>query len=194
MSDIELRSSSVGEYDNNVYVLVDRPTGESILVDAPFEPDKIAELTNGTTVKFILLTHGDYDHIQALKEMKKRLDAPIAIHEADAHSLSEPPDRLIKDGDVFQFGGSSVRAIHTPGHTPGSISLVVEDILLSGDTLFPGGPGNTKRDGGDFPAVIASVEKLFSLPDDTKVYPGHGKGTTIGAERPHLQEWIDRGY
>jgi glyoxylase-like metal-dependent hydrolase (beta-lactamase superfamily II) len=194
MSDIELRTESVGEYDNNVYVLVDRATNESILVDTPFEPEKIEKLTRGTTVKFILLTHGDYDHLQALTEMKRATGAPVAIHPKDAHNLPEPPDRFIEDGDIFEFGSSSVRAIYTPGHTAGSISLVSDGILLSGDTLFPGGPGNTKRPGGDFAAVIASVEKLLSLPDDTQVYPGHGKSTTIGAEKPHLQEWKDRGY
>ncbi|HEV3311421.1 MAG TPA: MBL fold metallo-hydrolase [Chloroflexota bacterium] len=194
MSDIELRQATVGDYDNNVYVLVDRATNESILIDAPFEPDTIEGLTNGTTVKYILLTHGDYDHIQALPEMERRLGAPVAIHPADAHNLSKAPNRSIEDGDVFTFGESSVRAVHTPGHTPGSISLVAGDILISGDTLFPGGPGNTKREGGDFGAVIASVGRLFELPDGTTVHPGHGKSTTIGAEKPHLQEWIDRGW
>lgn len=192
---VELRTESVGSMDNNVYVLVDRKTGESILVDAPTEADRIQALTEGTKVKYILLTHGDADHIQALPEMKRRLGAPVAIHEADARHLSQKPDLLIKDGDTFRFGNSSVRAFHTPGHTPGSISLVIGDILLSGDALFPGGPGNTKRPGGDFQAVIGAIrDKLFILPDNTKVYPGHGKGTTIGAEKPHLQEWVDRGW
>ena len=159
------------------------------------EPDTIEGLTKGTNVKYIILTHGDYDHIQALNAMARRLQAPIAIHRADADSLRKPPDRFIEDGDEFAFGGSSVRALHTPGHTPGSISLVTDGILISGDTLFPGGPGKTERPGGDFQAVIASIrDKLFVLPDDTKVYPGHGKGTTIGTERPHLEEWIERGW
>ena len=119
----------------------------------------------------------------------------MAIHRADSESLLEPPDILIGDGDVFNFGGSSVTALHTPGHTPGSISLVAGDLVLSGDTLFPGEPGNTKRQGGDFDAIITSIQmKLFTLPDATKVYPGHGKPTTIGAEKPHLREWIDRGW
>lgn len=196
MSDsVELRSASVGSMDNNVYVLVDPETKESVLIDAPTDPDRIKQLTDGTRVKYIILTHGDQDHIQALRAMKQTLGAPVAIHEADAGSLPSPPDLLIKENDVFRFGNSSVRAMHTPGHTPGSISLVTDGILISGDTLFPGGPGNTNRPNGDFKAIISGIrDKLFVLPDDTKVYPGHGKPTTIGAEKPHLQEWIDRGW
>lgn len=192
---IELRTASVGHMDNNVYVLVDKATNDSILIDAPTEPDRITELTRGTTVKYIIITHGDADHIQALPEMIRRLHAPVGIHQVDAHNLAGPPDFTINDGDVLTFGDSSVTAMHTPGHTPGSISLFTEGILISGDTLFPGGPGNTQRPDGDFDAIIAGIrDKLFTLPDDTKVYPGHGKPTTIGAEKPHLQEWIDRGY
>ncbi|HZT97419.1 MAG TPA: MBL fold metallo-hydrolase [Chloroflexota bacterium] len=194
-SKIELRSASVGSMDNNVYVLVDNDTGDSILVDAPTEPETISRLTEGTNVRYILLTHGDGDHIQALKAMQRQLGAPVGIHEADSYRLPDRVDFFIHEGDVFQFGSSSVSALHTPGHTPGSICLVGDGFVISGDTLFPGGPGETRRPGGDFPAIIANVrDKLFTLPDDTKVYPGHGKSTTIGAERPHLQEWMERGH
>jgi glyoxylase-like metal-dependent hydrolase (beta-lactamase superfamily II) len=192
---VEVRTASVGKMDNNVYVLVDTPTNESILIDTPTEPDRISELTAGTQVKYIIITHGDADHIQALPEMKRRLGAPVGIHESDAHNLAQPPDFTIKDGDVFTFGDSSVRVMHTPGHTPGSLSLFTDGVLISGDTLFPGGPGNTQRPDGDFDAIIAGIrDKLFALPDDTAVYPGHGKPTTIGAEKPHLREWVDRGW
>lgn len=195
MSAVELRSATLGSLDNNVYVLVDTQSKDSILVDAPTDPDRIEALTEGTRVKYILLTHGDGDHVQALAEIKHRLGAPVAIHVADAEGLPVLPDRFIADGDVFEFGSSSVRVLHTPGHTPGSISLVTRGILISGDTLFPGGPGNTKRPNGDFDAIITAIrDKLFTLPDDTKVYPGHGKSTTVGTERPQLQEWIDRGW
>jgi glyoxylase-like metal-dependent hydrolase (beta-lactamase superfamily II) len=195
MSEIELRHATVGNYDNNVYVLVDPETKESILVDTPDEPDVIEKLTQGTKVRYIVFTHGDMDHLQAFGEMERRLGAPVLIHQADAGRLPRPPDRLIDDGDVLEFGRGSVMVRHTPGHTPGSVSLVGDGILISGDTLFPGGPGNTKRPDGDFDAIIAAIrDKLFILPDDTKVYPGHGSATTIGAEKPHLQEWIDRGW
>jgi glyoxylase-like metal-dependent hydrolase (beta-lactamase superfamily II) len=195
MSEIELRQANVGNYDNNVYVLVDPETRESIVIDTPAEPDVIEKLTQGTKVRYIVFTHGDADHLQAFTEMDARLRAPVLIHAADASRLQRRPDRLIDDGDVIEFGRSSVRVVHTPGHTPGSIGLIGDGILISGDTLFPGGPGNTKRPEGDFDAIINGIrDKYFVLPDDTKVYPGHGKSTTIGAEKPHLQEWIDRGW
>lgn len=195
MSEIEVREAKVGNYDNNVYVLVDPETRESILIDTPDEPDVIEKLTEGTKVKYVVFTHGDADHLQAFEEMEKRLGAPVLIHELDAPLLPRSPDRLIDEGDVLEFGHASVKVIHTPGHTPGSISLIGDTILISGDTLFPGGPGNTKRPGGDFEAIISAIrDKMFVLPDETKVYPGHGTSTTIGAEKPHLQEWIDRGW
>ena len=123
------------------------------------------------------------------------IKAPVLIHAADAERLPRPPDRIIDDGDVVNFGGSSVLVRHTPGHTPGSICLIAGDALISGDTLFPGGPGNTQRPEGDFQAIIAGIrDKLFILPVETVVYPGHGKTTTIGAEKPHLDEWIARGH
>jgi glyoxylase-like metal-dependent hydrolase (beta-lactamase superfamily II) len=195
MSKVEVRSATVGNYENNVYVLVDEETKDSILIDTPFEPDVILGLTEGTNVRAIVFTHSDQDHLGAFDEVTKRLPVPIMAHAADADRIPRSCDRLIDEGDTVAFGNSSLRVLHTPGHTPGSICLVTDGLLISGDTLFPGGPGNAKRPGGDFEAIISGVrDKLFVLPDDTVVYPGHGKFTTIGDEKPHLQEWIDRGF
>jgi glyoxylase-like metal-dependent hydrolase (beta-lactamase superfamily II) len=109
--------------------------------------------------------------------------------------LPNPPDFDLADGQTYSFGNTELRALFTPGHSPGGMSFVTGDILIAGDTLFPGGPGNTQRPDGNFQQIITSIrQKLFTLPDETRVYPGHGKPTTIGAERPHLQEWIDRGW
>jgi glyoxylase-like metal-dependent hydrolase (beta-lactamase superfamily II) len=106
-----------------------------------------------------------------------------------------PADQPIADGDVFRFGEHELRAIHTPGHTPGSVCFVIGEHLFSGDTLFPGGPGNTANPYASFPTIIESIRtKLFPLPDEMQVLPGHGKPTTIGRERPHLDEWIARGW
>jgi glyoxylase-like metal-dependent hydrolase (beta-lactamase superfamily II) len=194
-SKVELRKFSVGSMDNNVYILVDPETRESVLFDAPTNAQRILAELEGTNLKQILMTHSDPDHVQALQEVRAATNAPVAVHPADAAGLPAPADRELRDREVISFGSVSLTALHTPGHTPGSMSFVTDDIVIAGDTLFPGGPGNTNRDQGDFEQIIESIRsKLFTLPDETTVYPGHGKPTTIGAEKPHLQEWIDRGW
>ena len=193
-SQVELKSFSVGPMDNNVYILVDPETRASILFDAPVDAEQILAQLEGTDLQYILFTHADGDHVEALQEVKAATSAPVGIDPREAARLPLEPDFEIHDGDVFRFGNSEVRAISTPGHSPGGVSFLAGDVLIAGDTLFPGGPGNTQRPDGSFQAIIENIKsKLFTLPDDTRVYPGHGKSTTIGAERPHLQEWIQRG-
>lgn len=194
-SQVELKTFSIGSMDNNVYILVDRETRESILFDAPVDAQRILAELEGTNLQYILFTHADGDHVEALQEVKLATAAPVGIDPREAPRLPLEPDFEIHDGDTFRFGGSEVRAICTPGHSPGGVSFLTEGILIAGDTLFPGGPGNTQRPDGNFDAIIESIQsRLLTLPDDTIVYPGHGKPTTIGAERPHLQEWIQRGW
>lgn len=194
-SQVELKSFSVGDMDNNVYILVDRATRESILFDAPVDASRILAALDGTDLQYILFTHADGDHLGALQDVKAATSAPVGIDAREAARLPIEPDFEIHDGDVFSFGGSQVRAISTPGHSPGGVSFYTDGILIAGDTLFPGGPGNTQRPDGDFETIIRNIEaRLFALPDETAVYPGHGKPTTIGAERPHLQEWKQRGW
>ena len=188
---------ALGPMDNNVYVVVSPSTNESVVVDASHDAARIAEAAAGTTVRSILLTHGDRDHVDALQDLRQRLGVPVAVHRADADRLPAPPDFELADGQEIAVGELTLRVIHTPGHTPGSVCFYVpmEGTLISGDTLFPGGPGATRGDKDRFAQIIASVrDKLFVLPDDTAVRPGHGADTTIGAEKPHLQEWIDRGW
>lgn len=188
---------ALGPMDNNVYVVVSQNTNESVVVDASHDAARIAEAAAGTTVRSILLTHGDRDHVDALQELRQRLGVPVAVHRADADRLPATPDFELADGQEIAVGDLTLRVIHTPGHTPGSVCFYVprEATLISGDTLFPGGPGATRGDKDRFAQIIASVrDKLFPLPDDTAVRPGHGADTTIGAEKPHLQEWIDRGW
>ncbi|MGH9273475.1 MAG: MBL fold metallo-hydrolase, partial [Acidimicrobiales bacterium] len=172
-----------------------KETGESVLIDAANEHEKLLELCQRLNVRQVLETHGHWDHIQAVPELR---DAgySVGVTAQDAAMLPSY-DEVIEDDTVIDVGRLRLRTIHTPGHTPGSMSFLLEGhpILFSGDTLFPGGPGNTTFEGGDFPTIIESVDrKLFTLPADTIVLPGHGDRTTIGAERPHLQEWIDRGW
>lgn len=193
-SQVELKTFSVGPMDNNVYILIDQETRDSVLFDAPVDSDRILAALDGTNLKYILFTHADGDHVEALQAVKQATSAPVGIDPNEAGRLPLKPDFEIHDGEVFRFGNSEVRAMATPGHSPGGMTFYTEGMLIAGDTLFPGGPGNTQRPDGDFQAIIDNIQsKLFALPDNTKVYPGHGKPTTIGAERPHLQTWIQRG-
>lgn len=187
--------AGLGPYNNNVYIVTDPATNESVVIDASHDAGQIATATAGTQVKAILLTHGDHDHIDALEGLKARLNVPVGIHPADAARLSTPPDFLLEDGQDYPVGSGSLHILHTPGHTPGCICLLDGGTLIAGDTLFPGGPGATRGDKDRFAQIIESITtKLFVLPDDTLVRPGHGADTTIGTEKPHLQEWIDRGW
>lgn len=192
----EIHMVVVGPMDNNVYVLRCRETGDAVLIDAANEHEKLLDLCQRLGVRRVLETHGHWDHIQAVPEVR---DAGyrVGITAQDAGMLPSYDD-VLEDESVIEVGRLRLHTIHTPGHTPGSMCFRVEGspILFSGDTLFPGGPGATKFPGGDFPTIIRSIEdRLFSpLPADTIVLPGHGARTTIGTESPHLQEWIDRGW
>jgi glyoxylase-like metal-dependent hydrolase (beta-lactamase superfamily II) len=186
---------TLGPHDNNVYIVACERTGESVVIDASFDAAPIVAATAGTRVRAILLTHGDRDHIDALADLKARLGVPVGIHADDAGMLDTAPDFLLGEGEPYTVGEGALRVIHTPGHTPGSICFHFDGTLIAGDTLFPGGPGATRGDQARFAQIIDSIrEKLFILPDDTLVRPGHGTDTTIGTERPHLQEWIERGW
>jgi glyoxylase-like metal-dependent hydrolase (beta-lactamase superfamily II) len=190
--DLIVRKIEVGSMENNVYVLECPETHEALLIDGCFEPDKILEGCEGAKVIAIVQTHGHMDHVQALGDLKERLQVPVHAHPGEEYPV-ETVD--LKDGDTVTFGAREVTVLHTPGHTPGGICLHTGKHLISGDTLFPGGPGNTWGDKAAFEQIIQSIRtKLFVLPDDTAVYPGHGADTTIGAEKPHLQEWADRGW
>jgi len=185
----------VGPLDNNVFVMRCSHTGEAVLVDAADEPDLLLELSRRLGVRRVLTTHGHRDHIGAVPAMR-RAGYPVGVTPEDAPMLPAH-DFLLEDGSVLEVGRLRLATIATPGHTPGSMCFRVEGspVLLSGDTLFPGGPGKSSGPGGDFATIIRSVEeRLFTLPDDTIVMPGHGADTTIGTERPHLREWVARGW
>ncbi len=191
----EIHKVVVGPYENNVFVLRCRQTGDAVLIDAANEHEMLLELCQRLGVRHVIETHGHWDHIQAVPQLR---DAGYSVHvTAEDAAMLPSYDELLEDESVIEVGQLRLHTIHNPGHTPGSMSFRLEGspILFSGDTLFPGGPGNTKTDLGDFDQIIESVDrKLFTLPTETLVLPGHGADTTIGAERPHLQEWIDRGW
>ncbi len=192
----EIHRLVVGPVDNNVYVLRCKATGEAVLLDAANEHEKLLELCQRLNVRQVLETHGHWDHIQAVPAVR---DAGynVGVTAADADMLPSY-DFVLEDEAVIDVGRLRLHTIATPGHTPGSMCFRIEGspVLFSGDTLFPGGPGATKFPGGDFPTIIRSIEnRLFSaLPAETVVLPGHGDDTSIEAERPHLQEWVDRGW
>jgi glyoxylase-like metal-dependent hydrolase (beta-lactamase superfamily II) len=186
-----------GPMENNIYLLVSPQTREAVLIDASDEAERIArEVANlNARVRMILLTHGHSDHWGALGQLRDMWGVPVGIHLADADMLPLTPNFALDDGQHIGLGAGEIHVIHTPGHTPGGVCFLADGCLFSGDTLFPGGPGATKQPLGDFPLIMTSLrEKLFVLPDRTLVLPGHGKSTTIGKERPSLDEWQARGW
>jgi glyoxylase-like metal-dependent hydrolase (beta-lactamase superfamily II) len=193
---VEVHRVVVGPMDNNVHVIRCKQSGEAVLVDAANEHELLLEMCRDLGVGKVIETHGHWDHIQAVPAVR---DAGYAVSVSPADASMLPSyDLLIEDGDIIEVGRLRLEAIATPGHTPGSISFALHDtpLLFSGDTLFPGGPGATKFEGGDFGTIIRSIdERIFSrFSPDTMVLPGHGDDTTVGRESPHLQEWIDRGW
>jgi glyoxylase-like metal-dependent hydrolase (beta-lactamase superfamily II) len=178
-----------------VYIVRCTATGDAVLIDAANEHERLLELCEQLGVRRVIETHGHWDHIQAVPAVR---DAgyDVGVTAADAGMLPAYDD-ILEDESVVEVGELRLSTIATPGHTPGSMCFQLEGtpLLFSGDTLFPGGPGNTSFEGGDFATIIESIDRrLFTRPADTIVLPGHGDWTTIGAERPSLQEWVERGW
>lgn len=194
---VEVYRVVVGPVDNNVFVVRCKLSGEAVLLDAANEHELLLDMCQRLGVRKVLETHGHWDHIGAVAAVREA-GYEVGVTSADAPMLAECGyDVLIDDAEIIEIGRLRLHAIHTPGHTPGSISFAVAGtpLLFTGDTLFPGGPGATKFEGGDFATIIDSIDnKLFTFPADTIVLPGHGDNTTIGAERPHLTSWVDRGW
>ena len=195
-SGFEIHKVVVGPVDNNVFVLRCTETGESLLIDAANEHELLLELAQALNVRRIVETHGHWDHIAAIPAMR---DAgySVGVTSEDA-SMLDSYDEILEDDTIIEVGRLKLRTIHSPGHTPGSMSFKLEGapILFTGDTLFPGGPGATKFPGGDFPTIMRSIEDRFyrTLADDTLVLPGHGDDTTIGNEKPSFDDWVARGW
>jgi glyoxylase-like metal-dependent hydrolase (beta-lactamase superfamily II) len=191
----EIVKLSVGRMDNNVYMVgVD---DEAFVVDAGSnEADAVLAELGDRKLTAVLQTHNHGDHVAVLQDVVKATGAPVLAHPEDSLPVQAQP---LSDGDTVELKGLTFKVLHTPGHTPGGVCFLLEEAgeshLFAGDTLFPGGPGNTFGNPQNFKTIMRSLdEKLFVLPDETHVYPGHGADTTIGDERPHLEEWRARGW
>ena len=196
---LSIAKLAVGPFNNNAYLLRCAETGEGLLIDAAAEGDRLLELVGTGPITSIVTTHQHGDHWQALEQLAKATGASLVAHPLDAPELPLPMDRLVEHGDTITVGRITLEVIHLRGHTPGSIALLYrgpEPHLFTGDSLFPGGVGNTWQDAERFQSLFADVtERLFDpLPDETWVYPGHGGDTTLGAERPSLPAWRARGW
>lgn len=207
--DVTIRSISVSEMNNNVYLLTSKSTRTQVLIDAADDLPAIQQLLeDGATdssaaakLARIATTHQHWDHVRALADLVEATGATTSAGADDADALPVPVDVRLGHGDVERFDGFELTAVHLRGHTPGSIAFVYQDPdgpahIFSGDSLFPGGVGNTQKDPARFTSLLNDVsERLFdAYPDETLVHPGHGLPTTLGAERPHLEEWRARGW
>lgn len=201
---LTLTKVSVGPMDNNAYLLRCTATGEVLLIDAANEADRLLSLLGDDPLVRVTTTHRHHDHVQALPEVVRATNAPVAAHPADADEIPVDVAERVDDGDTVSVGQARLSVIHLVGHTPGSIALLYDGggeladspHLFTGDSLFPGGVGNTFGDKKNFERLIDDVEhKIFDrLPDATWFYPGHGADSTLGDERPQLAEWRARGW
>ena len=190
--EIRIKKLETQPFGTNCYIVVCPQSGEGIIVDTPGEASRILAEAEDISVRYIVITHTHLDHLGAFQEVRDKLKTPVAIHPLEAGVLPSPPDLTLEDGDVVNFGTVKLRVLHTPGHTLGSLCLLTGKHLFSGDTLFPGGPGKTGPPAAFYQIVNSITEKLFVLPDETLVYPGHGEDTILGKEKQEFAVFSSR--
>ena len=191
---VQIDRLKLGSFDTNSYILTCPLTGDSVLVDAPAEASEILKALKETNPKYILITHNHMDHLSALPEIKSKLKIPVGAHRMDAKGLPLRPEILLEDGEKVSYGNTSLKVLHTPGHTPGSLCFLMGPHLIAGDTIFPGGPGKTKSP-TDLKLISGSItSKIFVLPDDTAIFPGHGDSTLLRKEKKEFSIFSSRSH
>jgi hydroxyacylglutathione hydrolase len=192
--DILVKRLQLGPYATNAYIVIAKATGDSILVDAPDDAAAIAKQMEGTHPRCIVITHNHFDHTGALQEIKSILNVPVAVHPFDAAGLPLKAEIMLNNIDYVNIGPVRAEVIHTPGHTAGSICLKIGNALIAGDTIFPGGPGHTDTP-YDFKAIVSSLaSRIFILPDEMVIYPGHGESANLGSEKQNFADFNSRPH
>ena len=192
-SKMKIKRLILGSFSTNAYIVTCLKTGESILIDAPAQAEVIEKELNDTNLRYLLLTHNHMDHIGALREFQSK-DFQLAAHPLDSDGLPYPVDIMLEDGDLVNFGNICVEVLHTPGHTRGSLCFKIDKVLLAGDTIFDGGPGRTGSPEAFRQIILALEKKIFILPDDTRIFPGHGEPTFIKKEKEEYKIFASRSY
>lgn len=189
---VQIERRTLGPFETNSYLLLCIQTSDSVLVDAPGEAKEILKWLEKTNPRYIVMTHNHMDHTGALLEVSKARKIPLASHALDAQRLPCQPELFLNDGDMLSFGRASLTVLHTPGHTPGSLCLLAGKHLLAGDTIFPGGPGRTSSPGALKQLIGSIASKIFVLPEETTIHPGHGDATTVGKEKAQFAAFSSR--
>jgi hydroxyacylglutathione hydrolase len=194
-TEMKIQRLELGAWATNTYIVVCNQTGKSAVIDVPPGVRTIINNLSGTDVQYVLLTHNHIDHIAGLKTIRAKIMAPLAVHKSDNQKcLPFSPEILLKDNATITVGKLKIKALHTPGHTPGSICFLIGNYLLSGDTIFRGGPGRTVTP-ADFRRIVRSItRKIFTLPDETSIHPGHGESTLLKTEKDEFEAFTKRPH